>query len=77
MLTLAPAPARRRARTTERPSTARPAVAASEMSAAVIIQTSALEEIMVALAGAHPRHAAGPVFPCPLCFVPRLGGGAL
>jgi hypothetical protein len=80
MLTLAPPSTHRRSRPANSQTAARSAqksAVTAESAAPVLIRTSSLEAVMVALAGAHARHAAGPIFPCPLCFVPRLGGGAL
>jgi hypothetical protein len=34
---------------------------------------STLDLTMRRLSADHPRHATGPVFPCPLCFTPPIG----
>jgi len=37
----------------------------------------ALELVQRQLANDHARHTHGPLFPCPLCFEPPLGGRRL
>jgi hypothetical protein len=39
---------------------------------ASVVSVSALDRVLIALGGEHHRHVAGPIFPCPQCFTPRL-----